>query len=60
MELTRNSTPDQREPGRNGNEVVLHNPQSFRTEASDAVQYHTQYFGGGELAHSKPCSEGVV
>ena len=44
MGLTGTTTPDLSGPGSNGNEGVLHIPQSSRTEASpsDAVQYHIQ------------------
>ena len=42
--FTHTTTPGQCESERNGNEEVLHTPQSSKTGASfpDAIEYHTQ------------------
>ena len=49
--LTGTNTPDQSEPGSNGNGGVLHNPQSSRTRASPSdclVSSPGQLVVGGE------------
>ena len=49
--LTGTTTSDQSEPGNNGNERVLHNPQSSRSGASPSgnlISYPGHSLGGEE------------